>query len=574
MVLADILAINVGTNFLQALGWAVLNSLWQMALLWVIFQVIISSAVHRSTQKTKLATILLFIGFTWFLITLIRHWLIDPNAAKNSFITLDSFSKTVAAGWNEALINALPWTSLVYIFFLVFPVIKFLRNYKYVNTIRTTGLSKADVDIRIFVQKFADYIGIRKTVRIFISELVSSPVTIGFLKPIILLPIAAISHLSTKQVEAILLHELAHIRRYDYFFNLLINLIKTVLYFNPFVKFFVRTIEREREKSCDELVMQFQYDPYGYASALLVLEKNNSAVQMMAIAAGGKKNDLLHRVERILGLEKRKVYDFARLGGLLAGLACIIGLNLLFLLGKPVVSDPSLSLDQVSSPLLFVYDGVQNSAAVKENKSNNLPTESRAAERQAEQITQPLVAVRTDHRTMQVIDPPAQFMKVAATEVIMPVLQPEDEAQVKGTVAATKKILKEGEWKEVEKNVAEVLTQDEKQSLKMTYDNELERMDWKKLENRLRLSYNNINWDIVNNKLNSAITKITLDSLTNVINLALTDLNAAENWMTNNQCNSIPDTDLNLKIIQAEKEKVLQKLKIVNAVKQKKVVRI
>jgi hypothetical protein len=335
----------------------------------------------------------------------------------------------------------------------------------------------------------------------------------------------------------------------------------------------VRTIEREREKSCDELVIQFQYDPYGYASALLVLEKNNTAIQMMAIAAGGKKNDLLSRVEKILGLEKRKVYDFAKIGGLFAGLVCIIGLNLLFILGKPVVSNQSLSFDQISNPLLMVYDGVETKAAVKENQSNNLPAENRFFEKRGE--NKPFVAeARNEHNMFQDAMPTAPFIRVAATESIIPELQPEDEAQVKGTVAATKKILKEGEWKEMEKNFGEVLTQSEKESVKFKYDIELERMDWKKLENRLRLSYNDINWDKVNNSINSAITKITLDSLTNVINLALTNLDAAETWMTNNQCNTIPDTDLNLKIIQAEKEKVQQKLKIVNAVKQKKVVRI
>src|SRR5215471_4397927 len=130
MFFLDLPTINVGANFLQALGWAVLNSLWQMALLWVIFQAIISSGIHRSTQKTKLATILLFTGFCWFFITFIRHWLIDPGTAKNSFIALDSFTHQ-ATIWNSILVNALPWTSLAYIFFLVFPLIKFFCNYKY-----------------------------------------------------------------------------------------------------------------------------------------------------------------------------------------------------------------------------------------------------------------------------------------------------------------------------------------------------------------------------------------------------------------------------------------------------------
>ena len=71
----------------------------------------------------------------------------------------------------------------------------------------------------------------------------SSPVTIGFLKPIILLPVAALNSLTPQQVEAVLLHELSHIRRYDYLINLVITLVHTLFYFNPFIKKFVSAIE-------------------------------------------------------------------------------------------------------------------------------------------------------------------------------------------------------------------------------------------------------------------------------------------------------------------------------------------
>src|SRR4029077_2528611 len=119
------------------------------------------------------------------------------------------------------------------------------------QVIRSYGLSRADVQLRMFVQKIAVRMDIRKPVYVWMSEMVSSPVTIGYLKPMVLVPMAAVNHLTTQQIEAVLLHELSHIKRYDYFINLLTRLIQTVLYFNPFVKAFVRIFEREREKSCD-----------------------------------------------------------------------------------------------------------------------------------------------------------------------------------------------------------------------------------------------------------------------------------------------------------------------------------
>ena len=347
----------IGTNFLQALGWAVLNSLWQMAFLWVIFQVILSFGINKPSAKSRLATVLLSTGFVWFMYTLIFHWFIDPDSIKRSLLAIGSF-ETGNTVWNEKLQLILPYASAIYLLLLIVPGIQFIRNYKFVQVIRTTGLSKCNVDLRIFVQRFAERMGIHKRVHIYISDLISSPVTIGFLKPIILMPIAAINNLTVKQVEAVLLHELAHISRHDYFINLLINFFHTVLYFNPFVKLFAKTIEREREKSCDEIVIQFQYDPHGYASALLVLEKNNVMRQRMAVAASGQRKDLLHRIEKILGIEKRKTPDFRRLGGLLAGLICVIGLNAIFFFSSPVIQNNPLAFSAFTNPFYqLVSDG-------------------------------------------------------------------------------------------------------------------------------------------------------------------------------------------------------------------------
>jgi len=145
--------------------------------------------------------------------------------------------------------------------------------------------------------------GIAREVKIWLSEWVTSPVTIGYLKPIILMPVAAMNNLTPHQLEAVILHELSHIHRYDYFLNLIISFIKTILYFNPFLKLLVKSIEKEREHSCDEMVLQFQYKPGEYASALLRLEQSNHRQMMMA--AAGKNHDLLNRIESILGMRKK-----------------------------------------------------------------------------------------------------------------------------------------------------------------------------------------------------------------------------------------------------------------------------
>ena len=571
------------SNFLQALGWAVLSSLWQMAFLWVIFQVLLSFGVDRSATKSRLATVLLGIGFSWFMYTLISHWIIDPNAIKRSLFSIGML-RNGNAEWNEELQTILPLASAAYLFLLIIPTAQFIRNYRFVRVLRTNGLSKCQVDFRIFVQKFAERMGIKKPVHVYVSELISSPVTIGFLKPIILMPIVAITSLSQKQVEAVLLHELAHIRRYDYLINLFINFVRTILYFNPFVKLFAKTIEREREKSCDEMVMQFEYDPHGYASALLLLEKNNFIRQTIAIAASGQKNDLRHRIEKILGVEKRKTPDFQKLGGLLAGLICIIGLNALFFFSSPVVKNSPAAFASLSNPFYrLVSDGkedfsIENPAQTKPDnhlaatKIVTTPAPAKPAKKTSPFIE--ISATPDEHLVYTAPESENGFTQVDARMRLEPRLRKYQEEQVKGTVEATKKVLEQGQWKQVEKNVADALTQDEKANLKQKYYAELDKVSWKQLEDKLRLSYNNINWDKVNNQLSVAISNIKLDSLENVYSATLNGLSQAENWMTDNQCQSIPDTDLKLCEVKCKKQKVQKVLNTITAIKERKIIHL
>jgi bla regulator protein blaR1 len=561
-------------NFLQALGWAVLNSLWQMAFLWVVFQVVLSFGITKPSVKSRLAALTLSVGFGWFLFTLINHWFIDPLSLKRSLFTIATFEAGNSADWQDKLQLILPYASFVYLLLLSIPVFGFIRNYRFVQLIRKQGLSKADVEIRMFVKRLAERMGIHKPVHVYLSSLITSPVTVGFLKPVILMPIAAISQLSTKQVEAILLHELSHIRRYDYFINLWVNFIMTVLYFNPFVKLFSKTIEREREKSCDESVIQFQYDPYGYAAALLELEKNNYARQTMAIAASGQKNDLLHRVERILGVEKRRAPDMRKISGLLLGLLCIISMNALFFFSSPIIKNNSLAVTPITNPFYqLIFDGGKNSVPVvtKENKEEQPSSKYEAP---AQKIARKEMKDFFDEDAQENVQPPP-YITVAGYEEVMPVLDTKQEAQVQEAVEATRKVMQQSQWKQMEKNVAEAMTQIEKEDLKLEYYRNLEkRANWKALENRLRLSYDNINWENVNLKLNAAVNTIVLDSIKQTYSIVLRDLNQVETWMTQNNCNYIPDTDLKLEEVKIQKDKLQQQLNTINSARKKKIIHL
>src|SRR5205814_960303 len=140
---------------------------------------------------------------------------------------------------------------------------------------------------------------ITRAITLLESSLVDVPTVIGWLKPVVLLPASALAAMSPQQLEAILAHELAHIRRHDYLVNLLQTLVETLLFYHPAVWWLSRRIRAEREHCCDDLAVSLCGDPIAYASALADLESLRSSDHRFAMAATG--GSLLHRVRRLIG---------------------------------------------------------------------------------------------------------------------------------------------------------------------------------------------------------------------------------------------------------------------------------
>lgn len=142
-----------------------------------------------------------------------------------------------------------------------------------------------------------------KTVSVFVSDKISVPFTLGFIKPIIVFPIALVNQLSTEQTEAILLHELAHIKRNDYLLNILLCIVQSFLFFNPAIWLMKREINKYREQCCDDLVLDKTQHKLAYARALLLIEESRSTPLTLALASNGKKYNLLNRIKRILNMK-------------------------------------------------------------------------------------------------------------------------------------------------------------------------------------------------------------------------------------------------------------------------------
>jgi len=158
-------------------------------------------------------------------------------------------------------------------------------------------------------------LGVRRAVTLLESALVEVPTVVGWLRPVILLPASALTGLSPEQLEAILAHELAHIRRYDYLVNVLQTIVEILGFYHPAVWWVSRRIRIERENCCDDAAVRICGDSVRYARALTCLEEVRHSQAELAMAATG--GSLLDRIARLLGRPAVDDRRFAWLPGLI-----------------------------------------------------------------------------------------------------------------------------------------------------------------------------------------------------------------------------------------------------------------
>lgn len=556
----------IQSSFLQAVGWAVLNSLWQVAFLWILYKGILYFLPSRTSLKGKFSLILIIGSFLWFVITLILF--ISRDATLPAYMTkLVNEFNTIEM--NRVFNLLFPAAAVVYLILLTVPLYGFIRNYRFVRVIRQHGLIKMDLSWKLFVTKTAGLMGIKRNVSIWISDQIISPVTIGFLKPLILIPAAVVNQLSVQQIEAVILHELSHIRRHDYIINIVINFIRVILYFNPFIRSMIKDIEQERESSCDEMVIRFSYSPYDYASALLQIQKSAENQFYLMMSATGKNYHLLERIEAIFGITKKNAFSFKKaFSRFITILFAAFGFLFLTLKTQDQQTKPYL-LKNGFNPYYFLVVQTNNPQpgkyvpfeTVREN-TDQYPVSLAPAPPEAllaENFYEPEI-------------PEIHFAGFQLpTSVSLP---PQEEERLKETIEVTKRVLKEKEWKELEKSYAEAFTSYEKAKLHELYNQKVNEIDWQQLEQKLRSSYEFMDWSKINSQLQISLAQIRQDSLHSELNNSVNGLTELENWMKANSVSSVPDSDMTLKSVEQLRKKAIQALENLKARKEKKIVKI
>jgi beta-lactamase regulating signal transducer with metallopeptidase domain len=303
-------------HLLDSLGWAILHSLWQGALAFVA--VLCFRALTRDSQAALrygfqifclAASLLAFMG------TFAVYQLAGAPSFTSTGTLLGTFSHTgdivnessailTAQAGDISLTPSLnqyaPALGVLWCFGFMLMTLKYSGAFWMTRSLRRHGLSPVPSVWESRFKTLVQNTGIRRTVDFYISNRVSGPITLGFFKPIVLVPASFFSGLSAAQIDAILLHEIAHIRRHDYLINLFQTAIRIVLFFHPAIHYISRKIDHDREHACDDYAVALTKDPENLARGLAAL-RLTKPIPHLALAADNGQTPLIARIKRLSG---------------------------------------------------------------------------------------------------------------------------------------------------------------------------------------------------------------------------------------------------------------------------------
>ncbi|OCX52292.1 hypothetical protein BEL04_12510 [Mucilaginibacter sp. PPCGB 2223] len=309
---------------IKAICWTFIHSLWIGIIAAALAGLVIALTNRAAAQlRYRLLCGILMLFVTAVAVTFFSELGKPVHPDNNTLITLSSdiAGQTVVTATNaEVTVDGFNYTRVirlldqystiifaVWLLCFAFKCIKLTRELLYVRRVRSVNVFDIGDVWRDKVTAFAEKLGITRAVGLKESKLISVPVTIGYFKPIILLPAEMIMQLSPGQIESVIYHELAHILRRDYLVNILQSVVETVFFFNPAIWWISALIREERENSCDDIVLAHVQHKRNYLEALMAFEDCRAGKGGYAMALSLRKNQLMNRLRRMVSHENQKL---------------------------------------------------------------------------------------------------------------------------------------------------------------------------------------------------------------------------------------------------------------------------
>jgi bla regulator protein blaR1 len=330
-------------ELVAVLGWSLLHSLWQGTLIALLLGIgLLFSKKYTSNFRYNLAASSLGLTLAAFLGTFAYLY----NAAQAQKKAFNATMYIVAQENYNQLVNQVTESQSLFSIFLAYfnehlPVIvvfwmlgvlvlslRFLGALVYLQRLRHAQNQNIENHWQERLYAIKAKIGVQKSVELMESALIKVPMVIGYLKPIVLLPIGTVNALSAAEVEAILAHELAHIKRNDYLVNLIQSVIDVLFFYHPAVWWMSNTVRTERENCCDDLALSVTGNSLIIAKALANLESLRQRSYNLSLAFTGNKNQLFNRISRLLGQPMKKNNHFVEgLVAVVVILLCLTTIN-------------------------------------------------------------------------------------------------------------------------------------------------------------------------------------------------------------------------------------------------------
>ena len=318
----------------QALGWTLIHSIWQFTLISLVARLLLV-LIPRNLPNLRYILLLasLGVGVMWSAQTWKSEYQLAKHAHSHEMIVenggliaegvealpteviseeeavlpIQESTSSWMSIFNRGALTAkvgpyLPLITLVWYIGVLIMSIYTLLGFAYLYRLKTRDVMLPDAKWKMVFEELTAKMGVFKDVQFLFTEKLQEPVTFYLLKPVVLVPLSLCTGMDPKQVEVLVLHELAHIRRNDFFVNLIQSVIEILFFFHPAVWWISGKIREEREHGCDDMVLKVQKDPMVYAEALTKLKITfRPQKTRLAMAAKSKTSAFSQRIFRLFG---------------------------------------------------------------------------------------------------------------------------------------------------------------------------------------------------------------------------------------------------------------------------------
>jgi len=298
-----------------AIGWTILHSFWQVIVVALVLKSLLLLTSNRAASLryvlglSAMAVALLWVGFTFG-----HEWRKIPPIAEPIDLYLSEIlnwqGSTASPAisplgweiWTMRLERIAPFLTLGWLLGVLGFSLYTIKGYYELNRLQRFDSRLASPIWQERLSQLSHQLGVKKRVRLFFTNCIDVPIAFRYFKPVILLPLSVLSGLSIEQIEVLLLHELAHIRRYDYLVNWLQSSLEVLFFYHPAIWWMSNQVRAEREHCCDDLVMKVSHNPMLYAQALTQLQINHYSIKTnLAMSATKNQGVFTTRIHRLFG---------------------------------------------------------------------------------------------------------------------------------------------------------------------------------------------------------------------------------------------------------------------------------